>query len=114
MVDFPAPFSPIKPKTEPFFKGFLEGYLTMDALAALNFGIIVSLNIRGLGIHCSRRVVHYSILVGVYAGLILAVVYVMLAWLGSCASGTFPRSENGAVTLSNLSPIFGDCRGQLS
>ena len=89
-------------KTEPFFKGFLEGYLTMDALAALNFGIIVSLNIRGLGIHSSRRVVHYSILVGVYAGLILAVVYVMLAWLGSCASGTFPRSENGAVTLSNL------------
>jgi len=29
--------------SNPFVKGFLEGYLTMDTIAALNFGIIISL-----------------------------------------------------------------------
>lgn len=32
-----------------FFRGFLEGYNTMDALAGLAFGIVVVNAIRGLG-----------------------------------------------------------------
>lgn len=33
-----------------FFKGFIEGYLTMDTIAALVFGIIVISSIKGFGV----------------------------------------------------------------
>ena len=37
-------------RRSPFFTGFLEGYNTMDALAALAFGIVVVNVIKGLGV----------------------------------------------------------------
>lgn len=32
--------------TSPLAKGFLDGYLTMDTIAALNFGIVIALAIK--------------------------------------------------------------------
>ena len=40
-----APYS-----TTPFVSGFLDGYQTMDTIAALNFGIIIALNIQARGV----------------------------------------------------------------
>ncbi|HBN81549.1 MAG TPA: branched-chain amino acid transport system II carrier protein, partial [Ruminococcaceae bacterium] len=40
----------------PFFKGFTEGYNTMDALASLAFGIIVVRTLRGLGVNSPRSI----------------------------------------------------------
>ena len=34
----------------PLLKGFLEGYMTMDAIAALNFGIVISIALKGMGV----------------------------------------------------------------
>ena len=36
---------------------------------------------------------------GVFAGIILAVVYVLLAYMGMCSSGVYDVQENGAWTL---------------
>ena len=41
----------------PLVKGFLEGYLTMDTIAALNFGIIISLNISALGVKAEASII---------------------------------------------------------
>ena len=35
----------------PFAAGFVEGYNTMDALAAMVFGILISVNIPDFGLH---------------------------------------------------------------
>jgi branched-chain amino acid:cation transporter, LIVCS family len=92
----------------PFIKGFLEGYLTMDTIAALNFGIVISLAIRSKGINDEKSVVSESIRAGVMAGILLAVIYALLAHLGAASGGKFGMTENGAQTLTNVTTyIFG-------
>ena len=36
--------------SSPFFKGFTEGYNTLDALASLAFGIVVVSTLRNMGV----------------------------------------------------------------
>ncbi|WP_027623037.1 branched-chain amino acid transport system II carrier protein [Clostridium lundense] len=86
----------------PFLKGFLEGYMTMDAIAALNFGIVISLALRQKGISEEKSLVSYSIKAGLIAGFFLAFIYVMLAYLGASAGPKFGLTKNGAQTLTNV------------
>lgn len=80
----------------------------MDALAALNFGIVVSLNIRALGIDDDQEVMSTSMKAGCLAGLILAVIYIMLTLLGTSLSG-MPIGANGAQTLTlAVTSLFGE------
>ena len=56
--------------SQPFLKGFLEGYNTMDALAGLAFGIIVVQVIQGLGVKEPKDVVQGSHFVGHYGKIV--------------------------------------------
>ena len=89
-------------QNHPFVKGFLEGYLTMDTIAALNFGIIISLNIRALGVKSESSIIKETIRAGVIAGGILLLVYAALAHIGAVTGGAFGYSENGAQTLNQM------------
>ncbi|MDK2965385.1 MAG: branched-chain amino acid:cation transporter, family [Lacrimispora sp.] len=84
----------------PFVKGFLEGYMTMDTIAALNFGIIISLNIKAMGIRKEADVVRETIKAGFFAGGILLLVYSALSHVGAVTGGAFGVTENGAQTLN--------------
>ena len=42
--------------------GFIDGYQTMDTLAALNFGLIIAMNIRAMGIKSEGAVVKETVL----------------------------------------------------
>lgn len=84
----------------PFIKGFLEGYMTMDTIAALNFGIIISLNIKAMGIKKEADVVRETIRAGLFAGGILLLVYSALSHVGAVTGGAFGVAENGAQTLN--------------
>lgn len=86
----------------PFVKGFLEGYLTMDTIAALNFGIVISLAIKSKGIQSEKAVVGTSIKAGLLAGALLVAVYSMLCHLGAASGGRYGMTENGAQTLQNV------------
>ena len=85
--------------SQPFFTGFLEGYNTMDTIAALNFGLVISATLGTFGLTEKKDKMRYTILAGVLAGTILAVVYAMLSYMGMCSSGVYPVQENGAWTL---------------
>ncbi|WP_125154026.1 branched-chain amino acid transport system II carrier protein [Clostridium rectalis] len=94
--------------TSPFVKGFLDGYLTMDTIAALNFGIVISLAIKSKGVKDKKIVISSSIKAGVIAGILLVVIYSMLAHLGASSAMKFGGTENGAQTLTNVTTyIFG-------
>lgn len=84
----------------PFVKGFLEGYMTMDTIAALNFGIIISLNIQAMGIQKEEAVVRETIKAGLIAGIVLLFVYSALAHVGAVTGGSFGPGGNGAQTLN--------------
>ena len=92
----------------PFFKGFIDGYLTMDTIAALNFGIVIALAIKSKGVTEEKYVVKTSIKAGVIAGGILALIYILLSHLGAASAVKFGMTENGAQTLTNITTyIFG-------
>ena len=86
----------------PLLKGFLEGYMTMDAIAALNFGIVISIALKGMGVTEEKKLVSSTIKAGVIAGLLLAIIYGMLAYLGAVSQTRFGATENGAQTLTNV------------
>ena len=92
----------------PFVTGFLEGYLTMDTIAALNFGIVIALAIKTKGVKEEKAVVSTSIKAGFIAGGLLVLIYAALAHLGATSGGRFGETANGAVTLTNVTTyLFG-------
>ncbi len=88
--------------SHPLIKGFMDGYLTMDTIAALNFGIIISLNIKAKGIQEEGSIVKETIKAGLIAGLVLLLVYISLAHVGALSGGTFGNSTNGAQSLTSI------------
>ena len=86
----------------PLLKGFTEGYNTMDTIAALNFGLVISTTLGSFGLGEKRDRMRYTILAGILAGTILALVYAMLSYMGKCSSGVYAVQENGAWTLRRI------------
>lgn len=95
----------------PVIQGLLAGYQTMDTIAALAFGIIISLNIRARGVKEDQAVVRGTVKAGCIAGVMLLAVYAMLAHVGALSGGAFPgdASANGAAVLTRIvSALFGE------
>lgn len=74
----------------------------MDTIAALNFGIVISMAIKSRGVKEESDVIKTSIKAGIGAGSLLIIVYSMLCYLGASCNGTFGATENGAQTLTNV------------
>lgn len=79
----------------PLFKGFIEGYNTMDTLAGLAFGIVVVNVIRGLGIENPDDIAKNTVRAGVFSGIIMAVIYFAVTIVGTESRGLYPTSANG-------------------
>lgn len=95
--------------TSPVTEGFLKGYDTMDAVAALNFGFVISLAIKRFGIKDKKEVTNYTVKAGIFAGSLLLVVYAMLSYIGKMSSATMVGAPNGAVILTeSVKLAFGD------
>ena len=93
----------------PFLQGFVDGYQTMDTVAALNFGLVIALTLSAFGVKEKKGVVKYTVIAGVIAGTILTLVYVMLTVMGSATSGLYPSDANGAIILRRIMfELFGD------
>ncbi len=93
----------------PFLKGFSEGYNTMDAIAALNFGLVIATTLKSFGLKDKKGQVRYTIKAGIFAGIILAIIYMMLSYMGMCSSAVYTVGENGAITLRNIVyQLYGD------
>ncbi len=92
--------------TQPFLKGFLEGYNTMDALAGLAFGIIVVQVIRSLGVEEPGAVAGSTVRSGIFSCLLMAVIYLAVAIVGAQSRGLFPAAENGGVALAQIAQHY--------
>ncbi|MCM2533939.1 branched-chain amino acid transport system II carrier protein [Neobacillus pocheonensis] len=87
------------------FKGFIDGYSTMDALAALAFGIVILTTIKQKGVSDKKQLTTYTIKASLVAGSALALVYLGIGFLGAkmASYGTF---DNGTALLSKASTIL--------
>ncbi|MEJ9229277.1 branched-chain amino acid transport system II carrier protein [Peribacillus butanolivorans] len=91
--------------TGAFSKGFIEGYNTMDALAALAFGIVILTSIQQRGISDRKQLTRYTLKAGLIAGVLLSLVYISLGVMGArmAADGSF---ENGTDILTVASTLL--------
>jgi len=110
-----SPWGSVQPAMEgayseyPLIKGFLEGYNTMDAFAALMFGGLMVDILKSKGITDSRVMRNYLVIAGFIAAAGLTFVYVSLFWLGATAGGAPVDAASGASILSAyVQYLFGD------
>ncbi len=89
-------------------EGFLYGYQTMDTLAALNFGMLVAINVRERGIREEKAVTKETLSAGWIAGALLLLVYAMLTFTGRLSSSAFPGTADGTEVLIYMAQfLFG-------
>ncbi|AWB84480.1 branched-chain amino acid transport system II carrier protein [Corynebacterium liangguodongii] len=96
----------------PFSSGLLEGYLTMDSIAALAFSIVVISTLRFRGFPEGAPVVRGTILAGAGAGAMLALIYLGLGSIGR----VIPNGEgydNGAGLLTDAAHLTLGGAGQI-
>lgn len=92
-----------------FMQGFVDGYQTMDTIAALNFGLVIATTLTAFGLNEKKSVMRHTVLCGTIAGTILALVYLMLTYMGAASSGVYAIGENGAYALRQIVyQIFGN------
>ncbi|WP_067705186.1 MULTISPECIES: branched-chain amino acid transport system II carrier protein [unclassified Erwinia] len=82
-----------------FSTGFVNGYLTMDTLGALVFGIVIVNAARSRGVSEAKLLTRYTVMAGLIAGVGLTLVYLTLFKLGSNSAGLVEQSANGAAIL---------------
>lgn len=89
-----------------FFKGFKEGYLTMDALAAFVFGIIIINTMKNKGAVTKKEIMTSSLKVALIAGGLLAAIYTSLAYMGATSVSELGIQDNGAAILAAVSAHY--------
>lgn len=91
----------------PLATGLVEGYLTMDAIAALAFSIVVIATLRYNGVPEGKPLVRSTIIAGVGAGVLLIIIYVGLGIIGR-KTPNGESYDNGATVLTDAaSAMFG-------
>ena len=101
---FIAPLGPLAPQAPKnfFLTGFLEGYQTMDALAAMLFATIIVKSIKELGYSKRKSLLKLNLSAGIIAGVGLLLVYGGLLHAGASASTVFPKDISRTELLINI------------
>ena len=99
--------------TTPFFRGFQEGYNTMDLLAAILFGSITIKAIEAQGITDKAVLTKLCSYAGLIAAFFLAIIYVALAYTGALSINVFGIIPNGATLLSKICTYYMGFGGQV-
>ena len=93
----------------PVSEGFVNGYLTMDTLGALVFGIVIIQAIRSRGVSNPKLISRYAVIASIISGIGLTVVYLSLFKLGLGSHEVAANASNGAVILhAYVQHAFGD------
>lgn len=89
-------------------QGFLDGYMTLDILAGLNYGLVVAYVIKEMGVKDEKSLDSIIKKTGFVSGVILFLVYGMLAHIGAITGNTYPESTTGIEILTYVSKhVFG-------
>lgn len=87
-------------RESPLVEGVLQGYLTMDALGALVFGVVITRAIRDRQVQETHIVTRYTIIAAIIAAIGLALVYLALFQLGATSSALIEPGANGGQILA--------------
>lgn len=83
----------------PVSEGVVNGYLTMDTLGALVFGIVIVRAITSRGVTDKKLITKYAVFASIISGIGLTLVYLSLFKLGMGSHEIAPNATNGAIIL---------------
>ncbi len=114
---FLTPMGPINPPignydTQAFFESFLQGYLTMDAIAALVFGIVIIQSIRDKGVTDTNSILKATAYAGFIAAIGLSAVYLSLSYIGATSVEAIGLQDNGGIIIAMAARVlYGEMGG---
>ncbi|MDY2637053.1 MAG: branched-chain amino acid transport system II carrier protein [Phascolarctobacterium sp.] len=111
MGDFQAANSVYK--NAPFFKGFQEGYNTMDLLCTMLYGAATLKAIQSQGVTEQKQLTKVCIYAGIIAAICLALIYGALAYAGASSTAAFGIVANGGQLLNVISVHYMGFPGQV-
>lgn len=85
-----------------FFRGFLEGYNTLDALAGLAFGIVVIDVVRKNGISQPERVAVNTAKAGIFSCLFMGLIYLFITLICAQSAPVCAGADNGGTVLGTI------------
>lgn len=97
----------------PFFRSFVEGYLTMDVIAALIFGIIIINTLAAQGIKEKKETFKATLIAGIIAAVGLTFVYVSLGFIGATSVDEIGIQANGGAILALASNVLYGSAGKI-
>lgn len=100
----PSPRATEEYADHPLTAGLIQGYLTMDSLAALAFGIVVVSSLRHKGISKGRQLVRGVSYAAIGAGALLMLIYLGLGYIGHIIPHPEKYSD-GAVLLTDAAQL---------
>lgn len=90
----------------PIISGILEGYFTLDLIAALAFSVVVVQAMKMAGINDRRTLVKNVIKAGAISALLLGLIYFALAYVGATTSKSGFKDGTDILTFNSLR-VFG-------
>ena len=100
-------------KNAPFFKGFQEGYNTMDLLCTMLYGAATLKAIESQGIKEQSQLTKMCIYAGIIAAICLALIYGALAYAGASSTAALGIGSNGGQLLNMISVHYMGFPGQV-
>lgn len=100
-----SPMGPIGEAQGPYIdnafgESFIQGYLTMDVLASLVFGIVIVQGIAARGVTDRAEQVKITVFAGIIAAAGLAFVYVSLGYIGVTSTSAIGFFDDGGQIIS--------------
>lgn len=106
MGTYQAPTEAYATPVTAVFKGFLDGYNTLDALASLVFGILVIDFVKLAGAKSYEEITSATAKAGAIAIVALALVYIFIANIGATSVQELGMLETGAPILAGSAKYF--------
>ena len=96
-----------------FFRGFLEGYNTLDALAGLAFGIVVIDVVRSHGVSQPEDVARSTAKAGIFSCLFMGFIYLFITLISTQSAPVCASASNGGEVLGLIADHYFHAAGSV-
>lgn len=96
-----------------FFRGFLEGYNTLDALAGLAFGIVVIDVVRSHGVTQPADVARNAAKAGIFSCLFMGFIYLFITLISTQSAPICENATNGGEVLGLIADHYFSAAGSV-
>ncbi|PSU64665.1 branched-chain amino acid transport system II carrier protein [Photobacterium phosphoreum] len=97
----------------PTVNGLIQGYMTLDAIAAVAFGWVIIQTIRNTGVECNKAISYYTLRIALIYAVLMSLCYLAMGYLGATSSGIAPQATNGGEILTRYAAGEFGTLGQL-